>query len=157
MLKCFLSFGFFLGFILNVSNGAYADSHRPESFDNSNWDFTNQTETMKEQLDLSDEQAAKILTILEQNEIILYPICKQLRADYSILKAKVGANAPDAELKEWIDSIKADWQKFRVAKKAEQEQIRAVLTLFQQAKQIMSLNSLKKQEQTEGNTAENGQ
>lgn len=64
------------------------------------------------------------------------PLIKQIQSDLNAIEEKVKAVASDADLTALLDNLHTDNQKLMSARKNELEQIKAILTPTQQAKEI---------------------
>jgi Spy/CpxP family protein refolding chaperone len=93
---------------------------------------------IKEKLGLSDEQVAKLKTLLESEKAELTPLVKKQLADLKTLDEKVKANAPDDELDPILDNMETRRQNIESAKSKYIGQARAILTPTQQAKVVLA-------------------
>ncbi len=101
---------------------------------------------MKEKLGLSDDQVTKIKAVFADSKKNIEPLKKQYEADLKSLKDKVKAGVADSELKILLDALQADDQKMMDARKNIMEQMKAILTPLQQAKDIIGERSEKEKD-----------
>jgi Spy/CpxP family protein refolding chaperone len=94
---------------------------------------------IKEKLGLSDEQVAKLKTMVQSEKAELAPMVKQQLADLKTLGEKVKANAPDAELSPILDKMEARRQNIESVKSKYIGEARTILTPTQQAKVVLGV------------------
>ncbi len=95
---------------------------------------------MKQRLNLSDDQVAKIKAIYAESRTNIRLLMKQNKADIEILKYKVKSGASDNDLTNILKALKIDNQKIRNVRINEMEKVNALLTPSQQAQEIISMS-----------------
>lgn len=135
--KKFIAVSMVLGAIFCVSLFSFAEDGKKDMHEK------DRIVKMKEKLGLSDDQVIKIKAIFTDSKKTVEPLKKQHEADMKALKAKVKAGAADSELKLLLDALQLDNQKIMDARKTVMEQVKAILTPLQQAKEVIGERSEK--------------
>jgi hypothetical protein len=113
---------------------------------------------MKKFLSLSDDQVLKIKDVYSNSMIAIEPLKKQLGSDVKALKQSFKAGVSNDVLQPLLDTIQADHKKLMDAVNDEKDQIKAILTPSQIAKEIIAMSDrMEKEKKSMKNEEEEGE
>jgi len=94
---------------------------------------------MKDKLGLTDDQVAKLKTLFDSQREAGKPLMDQTKIDMDTLQQKVDTKASDVDLKKALDVLSGDRKAMEANRQKMEDQLRQILTPFQQAKWVLSM------------------
>lgn len=94
---------------------------------------------MKDDLGLTDDQAAKMKAIHKENHEATKALRNKVDADLANLKVLVDKKASDTELSALIATLKSDHEALQAAEKKHRDAMQQILTPLQQAKMVIQM------------------